>query len=62
MRSNPLLDDMDRAYRLRQDVPRADDCDPEEKAMLNLQAQEYDALRMLRAIPEHSELYKFKYD
>lgn len=30
--------------------------------MTNLAAQEYDALRILQTIPEHSELYKFKYE
>lgn len=51
---------MQRAYELRQDVVRAEDADPEEKAMLNLQAQEYDALKVLRALPEHTDLYRFK--
>ena len=61
-RTNQTLDDMDRIYKLRQDVNRAEDADIEEKAMLNLQAQEYDALRILKTLPEHSEVYKFKYD
>ena len=28
--------------------------------MVNLAAQEYDAMKLLSAIPEHSDLYKFK--
>lgn len=30
--------------------------------MTNLAAQEYDALRLLMTIPEHTELYQFKYN
>jgi len=30
--------------------------------MTSLTAQEYDALKILSTIPEHSELYKFKFD
>ena len=51
---------MERAYKLRQDVDRCDDLESEEKAMVNLAAQEYDALKILSAIPEHTDLYKFK--
>jgi hypothetical protein len=57
-----MLDDMERAYKLRQDVERADDLESEEKAMLNLAAQEYDALKILSTIPEHTDLYKFKWE
>ena len=53
---------MERIYKLRQDADRAEDAESEEKAMTNLAAQEYDALRMLMSMPEHSELYKFKYE
>ena len=28
--------------------------------MVNLTAQEYDAMKMLSSIPEHTDLYKFK--
>jgi hypothetical protein len=55
-----MLDDLERAYRFRQDVERCEDLESEEKALVNLQAQEYDSLKMLSTIPEHSELYKFK--
>ena len=57
---NRMLDDMERAYKLRQDVDRCEDLESEEKAMVNLAAQEYDAMKLLSAIPEHSDLYKFK--
>ncbi len=57
-----MLDEMERAFRLRQDVERCVDQETEEKAMTNLAAQEYDALKVLSTIPEHSELYKFKFD
>ena len=51
---------MERAFKLRQDVDRCDDLESEEKAMVNLQSQEYDAMKILSTIPEHSDLYKFK--
>mmetsp|Transcript_19885 Transcript_19885/g.24593 ORF Transcript_19885/g.24593 Transcript_19885/m.24593 type:complete len:171 (-) Transcript_19885:663-1175(-) len=57
---NRMLDDMERAYKLRQDVDRCEDLESEEKAMVNLASQEYDALKVLSTIPEHTELYKFK--
>jgi hypothetical protein len=38
------------------------DAESEEKAMTNLAAQEYDSLRILMSLPEHSELYRFKYE
>ena len=55
-----MLDDLERAYKLRQDVDRCEDLESEEKAMANLAAQEYDAMKMLSTIPEHTDLYKFK--
>ena len=57
---NRMLDDMERVYKFRQDVDRCDDLESEEKAMLNLAAQEYDALKLLSTLPEHTDLYKFK--
>lgn len=57
-----MLDDMERAYKLRQDVDRCEDLESEEKAMVNLTSQEYDALKVLSTIPEHTELYKYKFD
>ena len=35
---NKMLDDIERAYKLRQDVDRCDDLESEEKAMVNLAA------------------------
>ena len=57
---NKMLDDIERAYKLRQDVDRCDDLESEEKAMVNIAAQEYDALKILSSIPEHTELFQFK--
>jgi hypothetical protein len=62
VRSNQTLDDMERIYKLRQDQTRTEDAESEEKAMINLAAQEYDALRILMSLPEHTDLYKFKYE
>ena len=57
---NRMLDDMERAYKFRQDVERSEDLESEEKALLNLMAQEYDHMKLLSTIPEHTDLYKFK--
>jgi hypothetical protein len=57
-----MLDELERAYKLRQDMERSDDLEQEERALANLVAAEYDALKMLSAIPEHSDLYKYKLD
>jgi hypothetical protein len=57
-----MLDDLERAYKLRQDVDRCEDLESEEKAMVNLASQEYDALKVLSTIPEHTELYKYKFE
>ena len=59
---NRMLDDLERAYKFRQDVDRCEDLESEEKAMVNLTSQEYDALKVLSTIPEHTELYKYKFD
>ena len=59
---NQMLDDLERAYKMRQDVERCDDLESEERAILNLAAQEYDALKVLSTIPENSELYKYKFE
>lgn len=34
----------------------------EERAIANLVSQEYDSLRVLSTLPEHSDLYKFKFE
>lgn len=57
-----MLDDLERAYKLRQDIDRCEDLESEEKAMVNLASQEYDALKILSSIPEHTELYKYKFE
>ena len=57
-----MLDDLERAYKLRQDIDRCEDLESEEKAMVNLASQEYDALKVLSTIPEHTELYKYKFE
>jgi hypothetical protein len=57
---NKFLDELERVYKLRQDMERSDDLESEERALANLQSQEYDQLKLLAAIPEGSELYNFK--
>ena len=54
------MDDLERAYKLRQDVDRCEDLESEEKAIVHLTAQEYDSIKVLSAIPEHTDLFKFK--
>jgi hypothetical protein len=39
---------------------RTVDLDPEERALINLTAQEVDAIRMIEQIPVGTELYRFK--
>ena len=57
-----MMDDLDRMYQLRQDMERTPDLESEERALSNIMACEYDNLKLLAAIPEESELYKFKMD
>jgi hypothetical protein len=47
-----MLDELDRVYKLRQDIERSEDLESEERALANLTAQEYDNLKLLSAIPE----------
>ena len=54
---NNMLDHLERVYKLRQDVERCDDLESEEKAMVNLYAQEYDAMKILSTIPKDTDLY-----
>ena len=42
-------------------MERSDDLEAEERALANLQSQEYDQLKLLAAIPEGTDLYNFKY-
>jgi len=41
---------------------RSEDLEVEERAMLNLMAGEYDAMRIISKLPTNSELYRFKVD
>jgi hypothetical protein len=59
---NVTLEDLERAFDLRQDKARSDDLELEEKAIANLTAQEFDALRVLSSLPEHSDIYRFKFE
>lgn len=54
---NQMLDQLERVFRLRQDVERCDDLESEERALVSLASQEYDALKILSTIPEGTELY-----
>ena len=44
-----------------QNDERAKDLDEEERALMNLQAQEYDSLMLLSKLNPESDLYKHKY-
>ena len=57
-----IIDNLEKGYHLRQDKERAIDMEAEERAMTNLVSQEYDALKMLAAIPKESDLYQFKFE
>lgn len=39
---------------------RSEDLQVEERALMNLAAQEYDALRILSRLPPDSDLYQYK--
>ena len=54
------MDELERVYKLRQDIERSEDLESEERALANLMAQEYDQLKLLAALQEGSDLYKFK--
>lgn len=49
-------------FVFRQNEFRNDDLGMEESALVNLAAQEYDALRLLSRLPVNSELYRYKMD
>ena len=49
-------------FVFRQNEFRNDDLQAEEKALVNIAAQEYDALRILSRLPVNSELYRYKMD
>jgi hypothetical protein len=54
------MDELERVYKLRQDIERSEDLESEERALANLMAQEYDQLKLLAALQEGSDLYNFK--
>ena len=47
-------------FMFRQNEERNADLETEERAIMNLQAQEFDQLRLIEKLPKDSELYKFK--
>lgn len=47
-------------FHFRQNDYRAEDMESEERALMNLAAQEFDALRILSRLPKNSDLYKHK--
>lgn len=49
-------------FLFRQNDFRSEDLEVEERALLNLIAQEYDHLRVISRLPTNSEMYRFKMD
>lgn len=49
-------------FVFRQNEFRCEDLEVEERALMNLTAQEYDALRLISKLPVNSELYRYKMD
>lgn len=47
-------------FVFRQNETRNEDLEVEERALMNLQAQEFDAMRIIEKLPKDSELYDFK--
>ncbi len=56
----PPSDYLDDEFVFRQNEMRSEDLEVEERALMNLTAQEYDALRILSRLPRDSELYQYK--
>ena len=48
-------------FVFRQNEGRSDDLEVEERALMNIQAQEYDALRLIQKLPKDSDLYQIKF-
>lgn len=46
----------------KQNLPRNEELEVEERAMMSLQAMDYDNLKLLSLLPQHSELYQLKMD
>ena len=53
-------DFFDEDFIFRQNEFRSEDLDVEERALMNIAAQEYDALRILAKLPKTSEIYQYK--
>ena len=49
-------------FIFRQNEFRSEDLEVEERALMNLAAQEYDALRLMARLPTNSEIYRYKMD
>lgn len=49
-------------FVFRQNDFRSEDLEVEERALMNIAAQEYDHLRLLSRLPVNSELYRYKMD
>ena len=49
-------------FIFRQNDFRSEDLEVEERALMNIAAQEYDHLRLLSRLPTNSELYRYKMD
>eukprot|EP00347_Sterkiella_histriomuscorum_P021982 403332092 len=49
-------------FVFRQNEFRCEDLEVEERALMNLTAQEFDALRQISKLPVNSELYRYKMD
>ena len=47
-------------FAFRQNDQRADDLEVEERALMNLAAQEYDQLRVIQKLPKGSDIYEYK--
>lgn len=53
---------IDDSISFKQNEPRIEDLEVEERAMMSLQAMDYDNLKILSLLPKHSEIYKMKVD
>ena len=57
---SPGGDYLDDEFVFRQNEIRSEDLQVEERALMNLAAQEYDSLRILSRLPPDSDLYQYK--
>ena len=49
-------------FVFRQNDFRSEDLECEERAMMNIAAQDFDDLRMIAQLPTNSEIYRYKMD